>query len=196
MAGVGSLLSTEAKQLDPGATVTLWSANEPKGGYVVAVTNFSFSASSFSGKLLSKVWAGDESNPFGGLTFTYRLDNTGECEDSLGWFSLGGFSSLLVDVNYSGGGIAPRSAVRSISGDVIAFGFFDRDGEETFESGDSSAWLVLQTSAQTWCVNQLVGVDAEMVAAATFTPVAVPEPTSVAVVMLAGGAFLARRRMI
>lgn len=196
LAGFLLLLPAEAKLLNPGATVTLWSANEPKGGHVVAVTNFNFSSASFSGKLQSKVWADDESNPFGGLTFSYRLVNTGECDDSLGWFSLGGFASLLVDVNYSAGGVAPRTAVRSTPGDTISFGFFDRDGEETFEPGASSAWLVVQTSAQDWCVNQLVGVDTELVTAATFTPVAVPEPAVLAFVVVAGAAFWLRRAKV
>lgn len=194
LAGFLLLPPAEAKLLNPGATVTLWSANEPKGGHVVAVTNFNFSSTSFSGKLQSKVWADDESNPFGGLTFSYRLVNTGECDDSLGWFSLSGFASLLVDVNYSSGGVAPLTATRSTAaGDTISFGFFNREGEEAFEPGASSAWLVVQTSAQNWCVNQLVGVDTELVTAATFTPVAVPEPAALTLFVLAGAAFWMRR---
>jgi hypothetical protein len=193
LAGIVSTSSTEATVLNPGAKTALYPAHEPQGAHLLAVTNYNFSAASLSGKLMSKVWADDEANPFGGLTFSYRLVNTGECDDSLGWFSLGGFAGLSVDVNYFTGGVAPRIAQRSVSGAVVSFGFFDRNGDETFEPGDSSAWLIVQTSAHDWCVNQLVGVDTEMVAAATFTPVAVPEPASVSIVAFAGLVLWARR---
>lgn len=193
LAGLFSILQTEASTLNPGATISLRSAHEPEDAHLLAVTNFNFSSSAFSGKLTSKVWADDEANPFDGLTFSYRLVNTGECDDALGWFSLSGFGGLLVDVNYFTGGVAPRTAMRSASGDLISFGFFDRDGEETFEPGASSAWLIVQTSGHTWGVNQLIGVDTETVTSAAFTPMAVPEPTSIALVALAGATLLARR---
>ncbi len=193
LAGVLSTTQTQASLLNPGAKIALYSAHEPQGAQLLAVTNHHFSSASLSGKLMSKVWADDESNPFGGLTFSYRLVNTGECEDFLGWFSLSGFAGLGVDVNYSGGGVAPRTVTRSASGAVISFGFFDRDGDETFEPGASSAWLIVQTSAQIWGVNQLVGIGAENIAATVFTPVVVPEPTTIAFVALGGAVLLVRR---
>lgn len=193
LAGIVATASTEAAVLNPGAKLALYSAHEPQGAQLLAVTNHHFSSATLSGKLMSKVWADDEANPFGGLTFSYRLVNTGECEDFPGWFSLNGFAGLGVDVNYSGGGVAPRTVTRSASGDVISFGFFDRDGDETFEPGASSAWLIVQTSAQTWGVNQSVGVGAENVSASVFTPVVVPEPTVVALLVLAGAWRLVRR---
>ena len=195
LAGIFTTLATEAAVLNPGAKLALYSAHEPQGAQLLAVTNHHFSSASLSGKLLSKVWAEDESNPFGGLTFSYRLVNTGECADFLGWFSLNGFAGLGVDVNYFGGGLAPRTVTRSASGDVISFGFFDRDGDETFEPGASSAWLIVQTSAQTWGVNQSVGVGAESVAAVVFAPVVVPEPTAMALLVLTGAWMLVRRTL-
>lgn len=194
LAAILSTIQTQATLLNPGAKIGVYSAHEPQGAHLLAVTNFNFSSASLSGKLMSKVWAEDESNPFGGLTFSYRLVNTGECDDFLGWFSLSGFAGLLVDVNFFGGGVAPHTAIRSPSGDTISFGFFDRDADETFEAGDSSAWLIIQTSAHTWGANQLIGVDAEMIAATAFSPVAVPEPSSVALLALTGVCAMARRK--
>lgn len=184
---------SRASTLLPGATISLSSANEPRNATLLAATNFNFTATEFSGKLLSKVWAGDTSNPLGGLTFAYQLLNTADCDYSLGWFSLSGFASLLVDVNYNGGGDAPRKAARSNSGDTVSFGFFDRNGQETFEPGDSSAWLIIQTDSKTWGLNQLVGVGNETVAAAAFTPVVIPEPSALGILVLSSGLMLRRR---
>jgi hypothetical protein len=188
------VLAVQATPLEAGATISLRAAHEPRDAHLLAVTNFNFSAATFSGKLTSKVWADDESNPWGGLTFSYRLVNTSECDDSLGWFSLSGFADLLVDVNYFSGGVAPGKATRSENGDIVSFGFFDRDGEETFKPGSSSAWLIVQTSGHAWGVNQLVGVDAETVVGAAFTPVAVPEPRVVSFLVFAAGAIWFRCR--
>lgn len=182
-----------ASLLNPGATITLRSAHEPEDGRLVAQTNFAFTSVAFTGTLTSKVWADDESNPWGGLTFSYRLANTSDCTEALGLFTLGGFADSLVDVNYSGSGIAPRKVTRSALGNTISFGFFDRDGDETLLPGNTSAWLVIQTGCHTWGLNQLVGMDSLEVAAATFAPVAVPEPTSLAVLALAGAVLLTRR---
>lgn len=185
-----------ASVLNPGATITLRSAHEPEDARLVAQTNFTFTSAAFTGTLTSKVWADDESNPWGGLTFSYRLANTSGCTESLGLFTLGGFADSLVDVNYSGSGIAPRKATRSALGNTISFGFFDRDGDETLLPGNTSAWLVIQTGCHTWGLNQLVGMDSLEVTAATFAPVAVPEPTALAVLALAGGLTFRRRAQV
>lgn len=196
LAGLSSILQTEAAVLNPAATITLRSAHEPEDGHLLVSTNFTFASATFAGQLTSKVWANDESNPFGGLTFVYRLTNTGDCTDSLGWFDLSGFAGSLVDVNYSGSGVAPRSATRSSSGAKITFGFFDRDGDETLLASDTSAWLVIQTDRTTWGLSQLVGMDSEQVAVTTFAPVAVPEPTVAAVMALAGALMATRRAKV
>lgn len=185
-----------ASLLNPGSTITLRSAHEPEDGRLVAQTNFAFTSASFTGTLASKVWADDESNPWGGLTFSYRLASTSDCAEPLGLFSLRGFTDSLVDVNYSGSGIAPRKATRSALGNTITFGFFDRDGDETLLPGSTSAWLVVQTGCDSWGLNQRVGMDSLEVTAATFAPVAVPEPTVGALVLMAStlGALVAKRR--
>lgn len=171
------LTVASATSLSPGATINLRLASEPDDAYLLAQTNFSFTSGSFSGTLASKVWESDKSNPWGGLTFTYKLSNASICTDSLGSFVLRGFKDSLIDVNYSGSGIAPRTASRSAAGNEITFGFFTRHGEEALLPGDTSAWLVIQTGCNTWGVNQLVGMDSLEVVATTFAPVAVPEPT-------------------
>lgn len=187
------LASVNAALLNPGSTLTLRSALEPDGGHLLAQTNFTFATGSFSGTLTSKVWADDESNPLGGLTFTYKLSNL-SCDEALGLFSLRGFGGSLTDVNYSGDGVAPRTGSRSFSGNEITFGFYNRHGAETLLTGDTSAWLVIQTGCTTWGLNQWVGMGAEDVIATTFAPVAVPEPVAMALFGMAGAALVLMRR--
>lgn len=194
LAGLFATLTTEATLLKPGGKTAVYSAHEPQGAHLLAVTNFNFSFASLDAKLQSKVWANDESNPFGGLTFSYRLVNTSECDEALNWLSLSGFMGLSVDVNYSGGGFAPLTAMRSASGDVVSFGFFDHWENDTFGPGASSAWLIIQTSAHTWGVNQAVSVNSDTVQAAVFAPVVVPEPAAISILVLAGGGVFASRK--
>ena len=181
-----------ALPLNPGSTITLRSASEPDDGHLLAQTNFTFTSASFTGTLTSKVWENDESNPWGGLTFTYKLaNNNTDCRESLGLFALRGFEDLLTDINYSGSGIAPRTVRRSTDGNQITFGFFNRHGDETLFPGDTSAWLVIQTGCTDWGLNQLVGLDSLEVIAPAFTPVAVPEPTATALVIASSLVFFA-----
>ncbi len=187
--------TAQASLLSPGATLSLQREHEPAGGHIVALTNFTFTAASFTGTLTSKVWADDESNPWGGLTFSYKLTTTGTGTESLGLFTLGGFADLLVDVSQAGEGAASRTVARSADGEKITFNFPNRNSEETSRSGTSSAWLIIQTDSHTWGLNQLVGMDSVDVRAATFTPIAVPEPTVGGLLGLSGLAlwFASRR---
>jgi hypothetical protein len=187
------LSPANATLLNPGSTLNLRPASEPDDGHLLAQTNCTFTSAAFTGTLTSKVWADDESNPWGGLTFTYKLANNSDCLESLGLFALRGFDGLLTDVNYSGPGIAPRSVDRSVDGNQITFGFFDRHGGETLLPGDTSAWLVIQTGCTSWGLNQLVGLDALEVIAPAFTPTAVPEPNITALIIASGLLFLSRK---
>ena len=183
----------QATLLSPGGTVSMRFAAEPDDGHLLAQTNFTFGAGAFAGSLTSQVWECDESNPWGGLTFAYQISNSSACTESLGLFALLGFTDSLIDVNYSGSGIAPRQASRAVDGNKVTFGFFDRHGQETLLPGGVSAWVVIQTSGHTWGLNQLIGLDAEQVLAPTFAPVAVPEPAVVSLIGLAVGIGWRRR---
>jgi hypothetical protein len=190
LAVLGSSVANAAL-LNPGSTINLRSASEPEDAHLLAQTNFTFTSAAFTGTLTSKVWSDDKSNPWGGITFTYKLANTSDCTESLGLFALRGFSESLTDVNYSGSGIAPRTVSRSADASQITFGFFTRQGDETLLPGDTSAWLVIQTGCTSWGLNQLVGLDSLEVIAPAFTPTAAPEPTAAAIIILGGLVCLA-----
>lgn len=178
--------NTPASILDPGSSIRLHRANEPRGAQLLATTNSTFSSAGFTGTLTSKVWAGDDSNPWGGLTFSYLLANSGDCAETLGLFTLSGFAGMLVDVNCFGSGVAPRQAMSSASGERISFGFFNHAGDATLQPGETSNWLIIQTSSGSWGINDLISLGTAEVNAASFTPTSVPEPTAATLLLLAG----------
>lgn len=191
---LGGLVAAPATLLEPGDYISLRSAAAPAAALLVADTKHAFEIPGFSGTLISKVWAHDESNPWGGLTFAYRLVHDGECEESFRWLTFGGFAGWLTDVNHSGAGLAARKAQRAATGDTISFGFVDRKGDDLPWDGDKSAWMIIQTDSMTWGANQLVSLDSTEVRAVTFAPVAVPEPAVTGVVLIGLGALWLNRR--
>lgn len=182
--------SLHASLLNSGASLTMSSASVAPGAHVVAVNTFHFDTAFFSGQLLSKVWEGDASNPFGGLTFTFKLVNPANCATPIERFTLGGFAGTLTDVGYSGPSVAPRTADRSLSGDLISFNFVNRHEKATLLPGQNSAWLVIRTDADCWNPSTLVLLNSQVQLADTFAPTSVPEPTTLA--LLAAGLLAAQ----
>lgn len=183
--------TAQASLLSPGATLSLQREHEPASGHPLAMTDFSFTTREFSGTLTSEVWASDESNPWGGLTFAYKLWNSSACEeaDALGQFTLAGFASSLTIASYAGEDVAPRTVARSADGGKITFNFLNRKSQETLLPGTSSAWLIIQTDSHSWGPGFQVEIDSIQVAARLLAPVAVPEPTVSGLMGLSGLAF-------
>jgi uncharacterized protein (TIGR03382 family) len=179
-----------AAPLPPGSTIALEFEHEPVGGRLLAVTNVGFHIPGFDGRLISKVWADDAANPWGGLTFAYKLAGVTGCQDFPTVLSLGGFEGSLVDASYFGSGRVPCAVSRSESGDQIEYDF-----TKVRRHGASSAWLVLQTGCGDWSTDSQVEINSEIVSVSTFAPVTAPEPTP-AVLTGAGllTVWLGRRR--
>ena len=188
--------NVQAALLNPGATIHVVSAAEPSGASLLATTNVIFHTDFFSGSLVSKVWEQDNSNPWGGLTFGYRLKYDENCQESLGWLTLGGFAGLFTDVNYFSSGTTPHHAGRSESGNTIAFSFLSLHGDNHNGNEEKSAWLIIQTDGTDWGVNPLIGINSTTISVATFAPAAVPEPTSLTLLVLAGVVVLTRRSKV
>jgi hypothetical protein len=108
--------SVQAATLVPGSVLIPASAElEPAGGVILASVSTGFSVpGSFSGTLYTDVIAGDASNPFGGLTFVYRLVNDGVAgSNSIGRITVGSFLGFATDASYNpSAGVAPSSLDR------------------------------------------------------------------------------------
>jgi hypothetical protein len=190
LAGISNL---QAISLVPNSSIPLPSEAEPVGASLVTSSTINFNAVTFSGTLTSKVWSGDTSNPHGGLTFTYELSNNLLSADPIERFTLSSYAGFLVDASYNGAGILPTAVQRNAAGNQISFNF-SGIGEGTLIQGGSTPVLILQTSAATW-QNSIAGViNSSTVDVATFAPLAVPEPTTAALLALGALAWGWRRK--
>jgi hypothetical protein len=189
MSGIGMLAIlclhaniSQATLLAPGG-LALPVAGEPDpiGGTVLNSITSSFSTASFTGDLVSSVIAGDASNPFGGLTFTYQY-TISSGPDSSGGISLGGFSGFATDVSYQipATDVIPVLATRSVTGDNIDFTFAPQ-----VTPGQTTALLVVQTDSQVFDFGTSTVLDHTGSAnISILTPTAVPEPMSIGITML------------
>ena len=82
-----------------------------------------FATASYSGTLDSSVISGDATNPFGGLTFTYRLTNSAVSTGEIDRLSVNDYAGFLVDASYQAptAGLPPALMSRSGLGDVVGF---------------------------------------------------------------------------
>ena len=173
---------------------------DPTGGAVIASQAVGFAAApAFSGKLTSKVYSGDPSNAWGGLTFTYEIANDGVSgPNSIGRLSLPDFSGWLVDASYQSTsvGVVPGSIDRQPSGDVVGFNFLPTPADPLtsfLAPGTGSRILVLQTNALAYGDIMASVIDGGVTQAASYGPV--PEPSTVVLAACgAVGVALALRR--
>ncbi len=176
---------------------------EPVGASLVTSLNSSFTginvflATNFTGTLLSQVWSGDTSNPYGGLTFTYVLSNdaTSSVNDPLNFMKLSRFDGFQTDVSFFGLGNVPTSVERSTAlnlGRQISFEFAT---PTRLQPGTSSAILIIQTDALAWQLGNASIIDDAIANAFTLVPdVAVPEPTTLSLALVGIVGIALRRR--
>jgi PEP-CTERM motif len=182
-----------ASLLAPGSSLTLTSEAEPMGGTAIATLSTPFVAPTFSGTLVTTVWSGDTSNPFGGLTFTYQLSNNSISPDPMDRFTLSSYAGYSTDVSYFGAGIVPNSVVRNPAGNQISYNFTG-PFEGTLIQGASSALLIIQTDAAGYQDSVAGIINSSSVNAATFAPVTIPEPATAALFLVGALALAVRRK--
>jgi len=188
--------------LPPGGAILAPGEPDPTGGFVVgggAAVPFASPAGpgQFSGTLTTTVIAGDPSNPFGGLTFVYRLTNDAVSQNSIGRLTIVDFSGFLTDVSYQipAAGLAPTSVNRSIgAGTTIGWDFTGVPvGLGKLNPGAGSAVLVVQTNALAFTDDFANVIDGAVVQVPSLGPT-VPEPAMLS--LLALGYFVRRHRRI
>jgi hypothetical protein len=189
-----------ALPLAPGGILLTPPEPDPVGGVLIAggvpVPFVSApSAVPFTGTLTASVITGDVTNPFGGLTFTFRLHNDATSLSSFGRFTTLDFSGFLTDVSYQAPGLGrpSTSTDRSVAPGVSVGWDFSALGLGRLLPGEDSALLVIQTDAHGFTGGSANIIDGSIATSfASFAP-AVPEPASIALLAI-GGASLMRRR--
>lgn len=178
--------------LAPGADITATGSSYPTGATQITSESTPFSFATINGTLISTVYRGDTSNPYGGLTFTYLLELNSTSSDSLSEFTLGGYSGFLTDVSYNqtGNEVAPSNFLRSGTGNVIHAQW---ESSAELPSGDTGALVVVQTSALGFGNNTGTVTDSSGGTVAILSA-AVPEPGIASLLTVGFGAFFMFRR--
>jgi hypothetical protein len=185
-----------ATPLKPGTTTRSISKSNPIEGMMLFSTNINLTSSSFSGILASSVLMDDPGNPYGGLTFTYQLTCDAFGYTPVSSISINEFGSFLTSVSYESpteGRDDPAQASRTEEslgvGTTVTFDFLTG-----LEGGQSSACLIIQTSAKSWTWSS---GSACFGSCSTYTacPRPVPEPTGIGLLALGLGALGCSQRL-
>ena len=197
-----SITPLKASLLSPNSFITGLSLEvEPVGASLLATTSVPFNGVDsgnnilFSGSLVSSVWTGDTSNPFGGLTFTYELSSSASSISSIDRLTLNRFAGFLTDVGYNGAGVVPSRVNRTSDGELIAFVFENASFQPSLVPGSSSPVLVIQTDSPVWAIGNASVIDGATANVPVSVPLAVPEPTALGLVLVGVVALAARKRI-
>jgi hypothetical protein len=189
---------SHAAPLPPGGVIFPVSPEpDPLGATLLDQIIVPFVSTSFSGNLISSVYNGDVTSPFGptALTFTYEVVITNG-PDAMTGISVGPFTGFQTDVSFQlpssiGPGVPPFIISRNLTGSqAVNFGFPGNN----VPPGLNSLLLVVQTDDQlpvfglgSATISDDVGIIVPALAP-------VPEPASVGCFLLGFGAMIFARR--
>ena len=192
--------SAQATLMAPGSTQLAAPEVAPVGGTIVGGgVPVAFTEPTVSGTLTTTVYQNDSSNPLGGLTFTFLVQNDVSSPDEIGRFTVSGFKGWLTDVSFQvpTAGVQPTLQDRNTSGNVIGFDFIGLPfGAGMLAPGQTSALMVIQTNAPSFTPALAHVIDGFSVEVSSFAPI--PEPLTVLGMLASAGSIGAyiRRRQI
>ena len=154
-------------------------------GTLLATTTTPFLSATLNGTLVSRVYSGDSTSPFSGLTFTYQILLSPSSPNGVSQLSVSRYASFATDVSYFGDGatnVAPsfisRSSEGGSVGDVMQF-HFGAPGPESLMPGNTSSLLIVQTSSPSFQATTASIIDGVAVPnIASLAPFTVPEPSA------------------
>lgn len=116
--------SAQVSALPPGATndlgVALFGTGLSAGATTTAHMLVPFVTATFTGTLESWVIGGDATNPYGGLTFVYRLSNSDVSSHSIERLTINGYNGFTAGVGYlAAGTLAPSTTVGGVAAGAV-----------------------------------------------------------------------------
>ncbi len=190
--------AAHAVLIAPGVTAAVVFELGPVGGTVLASSANPFVGTDYTGTFTSTVVSGDTSNPLGGLTFVYTIQNNATSTHSIERMAVNGFAGFLTDFScppVPGPNLAfPAFNDRDAGGNVIGFRFFGAPiGTGVIAPGLSTVQMVVQTNAANYGPTSAIVIDGSVATVDSFAPRVVPEPT-LGAMAVAALAPLRRRR--
>jgi hypothetical protein len=176
LAPAGSLLSAP---LPPGATVSPVPAGSLPSGTVVADSAAPFVSATFSGMLSSEVLENDPTNPLGGLTFRYSLQDSASSSDQIDRLTISSFAGVSADVHF----VAvpqnlqtPTLINRSTAaGSTIGFSFIGPPvGSGALEPAQTSVPMIVYTNSHVFAATNAFVSDGSGVTVSSYATPALP----------------------
>lgn len=204
VASICSILVAQAlpAPLGPGGFVFPPPLGVNPTGTLLATTTSPFLSASLNGTLISQVYSNDSTSPAGGLTFTYQIVLNPNSPSAVSQLSVSRFGSVSTFVSYFSSvdtQVAPSFISRSSEGggigDVMQFHFGPPGLTESLLPGLTSSLLIVQTDSPLFKPTTASIIDGVAVPnIASFAPIAIPEPTTVALGLVGVLAFAIARR--
>ena len=171
----------------------------PGGALVAGGVPVPFATAGFTGTLTSSVFAGDGTNPLGGLTFVYVLQNNVASPGEIDRITVASFAGFATDADYAPVGmVVPTLIDRSADSSTVGFSFIQPPvGPGALLPGQVSDMLVVYTDAPFYAATLANVIDNNVVRVASFAPLTViPEPSTLILAGLAafGLAVFVRRQ--
>jgi hypothetical protein len=192
--------SSSATPLVPGGILYPAPLGASNLGSLIATNVVPFTSPTYTGILTSEVFQGDATNPLGGLTFVYQIQNTSPFPGEINRLTVNSFAGFATNAVYSNasGVLAPGYIDRSIgTGETIGFSFAEIPlGFGSLQPTDTSDLLIVYTNASSFAATLASVIDGSVAQVPSFAPTSViPEPGTMLLATLGGlGLFVLGKR--